>query len=142
MLQSNNKQKLKTMENNTEKQLVEFGKYLLSDERKNRIASGYSSEDNISLDERLKEVYDADISNFYEANPDLILKNKEFIGESKYDNFWPYMSKLEKMNYMINQILIMSGDGFNRLELDGELDLIINKELGKPNGYKLIITLS
>lgn len=47
--------------------LVSFGEYLLSEERKNRIASGYKKEDPVHLDDRLKHVYHADIENWRES---------------------------------------------------------------------------
>lgn len=46
------------------KDLVNFGNYLLSDERKERFKS--ISEEN--LDERLSKVHDTDIENFLESN--------------------------------------------------------------------------
>lgn len=48
------------------KDLVEFGKYLLSEKRTKRIEYSYSNEDNISLKERLQNVYHADVENFLE----------------------------------------------------------------------------
>lgn len=44
----------------TEKQLVEFGNYLLSDERTNRVIKGSMEQ----LEERLNQVSHADIENF------------------------------------------------------------------------------
>lgn len=50
------------------KDLVSFGKYLLSDERKKSFSDYHASgEDNIPLEERLKEVYHADVENFLES---------------------------------------------------------------------------
>lgn len=49
------------------KDLVEFGRYLLSEERTNRISQNYNPNDNISLQERLREVYHADVENFLES---------------------------------------------------------------------------
>ena len=46
------------------KDLVKFGQYLLSEKRTKSIADKYAIGDNISLEERLQEVYDADIENF------------------------------------------------------------------------------
>jgi hypothetical protein len=48
----------------SKKDLVKFGQYLLSEKRKKSIEYNYNKEDNISLEERLQEVYDADIENF------------------------------------------------------------------------------
>lgn len=45
----------------TNKQVIEFGKYLLSDKRKERIKSVKSG---LPLKDRLKEVYHADLCNF------------------------------------------------------------------------------
>lgn len=50
------------------KDLVKFGEYLLSKERTNRIKEGYSENDNISIEERLENVYHADVENFLEKN--------------------------------------------------------------------------
>ena len=41
--------------------LVKFGEYLLSEKRKNRIASDYDVKSGISFDERLKTIYDLDL---------------------------------------------------------------------------------
>jgi len=50
------------------KDLVNFGKYLLSDERTNRIKDNYQEGfDNVPYDERIKEVYHADVENFLES---------------------------------------------------------------------------
>ena len=48
----------------TETELTKFGQYLLSEERINRIKENYKQNDNISLKERLQEVYHADYQNF------------------------------------------------------------------------------
>jgi len=47
--------------------LVKFGEYLLSEKRTNSIKEGYSEKDNISYEERLRNVYHADIENFLES---------------------------------------------------------------------------
>lgn len=44
----------------TEKQLIEFGNYLLSDERTNKVIKGSMEQ----LEERLNQVSHADIENF------------------------------------------------------------------------------
>lgn len=49
------------------KDLVNFGKYLLSEKRTKSITDNYSEEDNISLKERLLEVYHADVENFLDS---------------------------------------------------------------------------
>lgn len=49
------------------KDLVKFGEYLLSEKRTNIIKDGYSENDNISLEERLSNVYHADVVNFLES---------------------------------------------------------------------------
>lgn len=46
------------------KDLTSFGSYLLSEERTNRIKSSYLEEDKVSLEERLREVYHADMENW------------------------------------------------------------------------------
>jgi hypothetical protein len=48
------------------KDLVKFGEYLLSKERTDRILSNYDENDNIPKEERLREVYHADVENFLE----------------------------------------------------------------------------
>ena len=48
----------------TEKELTQFGQYLLSSERTKRIRQTYNKNDNISVEERLQEVYHADYQNF------------------------------------------------------------------------------
>jgi len=50
----------------TEKQLIDFGRYLLSDLRTKRIIDNYQLGESISLSERLKEVYHVDVENFLE----------------------------------------------------------------------------
>lgn len=57
----------------TTKELTKFGQYLLSEERTNRIRQNYNQNDNISVDERLQEVYHADYLNFL----NIILKTKK-----------------------------------------------------------------
>lgn len=49
------------------KDLVKFGEYLLSEQRTNLIKEGYSETDNISIEERLKNVYHSDVENFLES---------------------------------------------------------------------------
>ena len=49
------------------KDLVSFGKYLLSEKRINRITASYKEGDSVSLEERLKEVYHADTENWKEG---------------------------------------------------------------------------
>lgn len=46
------------------KDLGLFGKYLLSQERTNRILTDYKEGDSVSKEERLQEVYQADIDNW------------------------------------------------------------------------------
>lgn len=46
------------------KDIVSFGEYLLSEERTNRILSDYKEGDGISKEERLREVYHADVENW------------------------------------------------------------------------------
>jgi len=48
--------------------LVKFGEYLLSKERTKRITENYEIDDNIPLDERLSQVYHADVENFIEEH--------------------------------------------------------------------------
>jgi hypothetical protein len=55
----------------TEIELTKFGKYLLSFERTNLITERYNEVDDITLQERLQEVYHSDYQNFLE-----ILKNQ------------------------------------------------------------------
>lgn len=47
-------------------ELVEFGRYLLSDLRTKRIVDNYQLGDSSSLSDRIKEVYDADVRNWHE----------------------------------------------------------------------------
>ncbi len=49
----------------TPDQLISFGQYLLSKERTNRILS---IESELSSEERLKEVYHADVENWKDGN--------------------------------------------------------------------------
>jgi len=49
------------------KDLVKFGEFLLSEKRTNRIKETYSDEDSVSLEERLKPVYQLDIDIFLES---------------------------------------------------------------------------
>lgn len=46
------------------KDLINFGKYLLSEKRTKKITDNYDENDNISLEVRLQEVYHSDIENF------------------------------------------------------------------------------
>jgi len=48
-------------------QLASFGRYLLSPERTESITSGYKDGDPVSLQDRLKEVYHADVENWKEG---------------------------------------------------------------------------
>jgi len=48
----------------SEKDLADFGRFLLSNERNNFFIENYSENDNIPLEERLSDVYDSDIKNF------------------------------------------------------------------------------
>jgi len=50
----------------TEEDLVKFGQFLLSEERTNRILTNYNEGDPVTKEERLREVYHADISNWKE----------------------------------------------------------------------------
>ncbi len=49
------------------KDMVQFGKYLLSKKRTELITSNYQKGDSISLEERLQEVYHADFENWKES---------------------------------------------------------------------------
>lgn len=49
------------------KDLVKFGEYLLSEKRTNLIKENYSEGDNVSLEERLRNVYHSDVENFLES---------------------------------------------------------------------------
>lgn len=50
----------------TEKSLTSFGEYLLSAERTKHFTDIYNEEDNISLEERLSNVYHSDMVNWYD----------------------------------------------------------------------------
>lgn len=65
-----------------EKDLVNFGEYLLSEKRTNSVKAGYNKNDNISLEERLKGVYQTDIDNFKE-NESLKKHNAKVLGYKK-----------------------------------------------------------
>lgn len=47
-------------ESYSEKELTEFGEYLLSDERRKYFEDTYKDDDEIGLEERLKQVYHRD----------------------------------------------------------------------------------
>lgn len=47
-----------------EKDMVSFGEYLLSDERRKSFEAAYNSEDNLSLEERLAGIYHVDFENW------------------------------------------------------------------------------
>jgi hypothetical protein len=49
------------------KDLIEFGRYLLSDEKTKRFTDDWSESDNIPIEEWLQEVYHADVENFLEG---------------------------------------------------------------------------
>lgn len=49
------------------KDMVRFGEYLLSEKRTNSIKSHHKKEDNIPLEERLREVYHADFENWKDS---------------------------------------------------------------------------
>lgn len=50
------------------KDLIKFGEYLLSEKRTNRIKDNYQEGfDNIPIEDRLKEVYHADVENFLQS---------------------------------------------------------------------------
>ncbi len=65
-----------------EKDLVNFGEYLLSEKRTNSVKAGYNKNDNISLAERLKGVYQTDIDNFKE-NERIKKHNAKVLGYKK-----------------------------------------------------------
>lgn len=46
------------------KDLVQFGQYLLSDERRESILFNYNPDEEIPLKEKIKKVYHADVENF------------------------------------------------------------------------------
>lgn len=46
------------------KDMVSFGRYLLSEERTNRIKSAHDEGDPCPIEERLREVYHADVENW------------------------------------------------------------------------------
>ncbi len=48
----------------TEVELIRFGEYLLSKERTDRIKESYKEGDSVSIEERLAQVYHADIENW------------------------------------------------------------------------------
>lgn len=50
----------------TEADLTSFAEYVLSTERTNHFVNNYSSDDNISLEERLSNVYHSDYTNWLE----------------------------------------------------------------------------
>jgi hypothetical protein len=52
------------------KDLIDFGIFLLSEERTKHFTDAYNSKDSISLEERLREVYHSDIENFLEKKRD------------------------------------------------------------------------
>lgn len=54
--------------NYTEKDMVSFGFYLLSEERKNKFIDHKEEPNGISIEERLAMVWDADLSNWKEKN--------------------------------------------------------------------------
>jgi hypothetical protein len=58
--------KKKAIRNLMANELVSFGKYLLSDDRTNNIAFSVKPGDTVSLQDRLKEVYHADLENWKE----------------------------------------------------------------------------
>lgn len=45
-------------------ELVKFGQYVLSEERTNWIKENHAEEDSVTVEERLRQIYDADIQNF------------------------------------------------------------------------------
>ena len=45
-------------------ELVKFGQYVLSEERVNWIKENHAEEDSVTVEERLRQIYDADIQNF------------------------------------------------------------------------------
>jgi len=47
-----------------ETDLTTFGKYLLSKERRDLITSNYKEGDNVTLEDRLSQVYDSDLANW------------------------------------------------------------------------------
>jgi len=49
------------------KDLVDFGRFLLSEERTKSINDNYREGDNFTKEERLREVYHADVENFLET---------------------------------------------------------------------------
>lgn len=46
------------------KDMVSFGRYLLSEERTKRISDNHETDDPCTLEERLREVYHADVENW------------------------------------------------------------------------------
>lgn len=57
----------------TSKELVSFGEYLLSDERKQLIINHPDAASMAPVEDRLKQVHDADVKNWMEKN----LKSEE-----------------------------------------------------------------
>ena len=45
-------------------ELVKYGQYVLSEERTSWIKNNHAEEDSVTVEERLRQIYDADIQNF------------------------------------------------------------------------------
>jgi hypothetical protein len=60
-----------------ERDLINFGFYLLSEQRSKMIADNHKSDDTITIEARLREVYHADLENFKHATHQANLMNQQ-----------------------------------------------------------------
>lgn len=95
------------------KDLGDFGRYLLSQKRTDRILRNYEDGDSVFIEERLKEIYHADLENWLVEKSGADNLYKHLKAEGVFDSTNPF----HKSNILIENFLKLNDLGENHIEM-------------------------